>query len=381
MESKKIKIALVAYTQGLDYDDRIRKEVLSVQKLFPNISFKLFALQFNNAEHREGITSYGVPYEILHLKSRDKYGLNGHAIKKAIDLFFTVRKSIKDYNYLWFADTQTCLNVLFSSKPTIWDLHELPLMFMNNRIGRVVFNIIARKCRVIVHANKERIDYLEKVGMCKNREKHLFLRNYPSFAEKPDENDTDFKAFKQWLGGRKCVYLQGLSDHSRADYESVAAVLKKENLCGVVVGGFMTETKQRLKEEFGQEFEKRIYFTGMVKQLQTPLYIQSCKFAIVMYKKTSPNNWYCEPNRLFQNVVNGKPVITGANPPMKEFVENYQLGIVIQGDGSDVDQISSAIGEMMENYEQYKDNVDKHKDLINWESQEETFKEIIEKLI
>ena len=38
-KNKQYKIALVLYTQGLDYDDRIRKEMLSIKSLFPNIDF------------------------------------------------------------------------------------------------------------------------------------------------------------------------------------------------------------------------------------------------------------------------------------------------------------------------------------------------------
>ena len=70
-KSKQYKIALVLYTHGLDYDDRIRKEMLSVKALYPNVSFKVFAVEPKNREE-EGITSYGVPYRIPYLM---RYGV------------------------------------------------------------------------------------------------------------------------------------------------------------------------------------------------------------------------------------------------------------------------------------------------------------------
>ena len=67
-KNKQYKIALVLYTQGLDYDDRIRKEMLSIKSLFPNIDFKIFAVEPNNREEN-GVTSYGIAYCIPYLKS------------------------------------------------------------------------------------------------------------------------------------------------------------------------------------------------------------------------------------------------------------------------------------------------------------------------
>ena len=49
-KNKHYKVALVLYTNGLDYDDRIRKEILSIQKLYSNVSFKIFAVEPKNRE-------------------------------------------------------------------------------------------------------------------------------------------------------------------------------------------------------------------------------------------------------------------------------------------------------------------------------------------
>lgn len=43
MEKEKLKVALILYTQGLQYDDRIRKEIMTLSRL-NNIEFEIFAL-------------------------------------------------------------------------------------------------------------------------------------------------------------------------------------------------------------------------------------------------------------------------------------------------------------------------------------------------
>ena len=54
-KNRQYKIALVLYTQGIDYDDRIRKEMLSIMKLYPNVSFKIFAVEPKNREEESNI--------------------------------------------------------------------------------------------------------------------------------------------------------------------------------------------------------------------------------------------------------------------------------------------------------------------------------------
>lgn len=105
-----------------------------------------------------------------------------------------------------------------------------------------------------------------------------------------------------------------------------------------------------------------------------------CAFSLIFYKNTSANNWYCEPNRMFQNVINGNPVIVGNNPPMKDFVENGGYGVMVETDGSDVEKIKAGIKALLENYDTYKKNVT-GKGCGLWSSQEGTIGEIVEKFL
>lgn len=370
-KKRQYKIALVLSTNGLDYDDRIRKEMLSIMELFPNFTFKIFAIIDGKNEHSEGVTSYGVPFETLHLLSRDKYPSASHLLVKAWDFYKNMRHRITNFDLVWVADCRPIFLLLLCKKPLIWDLHEIPTLFIGNKIKRMVFNYAEKRCKAILHANEERIDYLESLGMCKHREKHFALRNFPSTAEKIEYEDEGYNKFVEWLHGRECVYLQGLSWESRADYESVSAVLKNPNISGVVVGKFSTTTREKLEKEFGDELYDRIYFTGMVKQMLTPQYINNCSMSLIFYKNVSPNNWLCEPNRLFQNIINGNPVIVGNNPTMKNVVEEYGFGIVINSDGSNVEEISTAIQTLRNNYSFYYENIIRNKHVLSWESQNE----------
>lgn len=378
-KQKHYNIALVLYTQGIDYDDRIRKEILSIKSLYPNVNFKIFAVEPKNREE-EGITSYGVAYRIPYLMSRDKYASGTHTLQKAWDFYKTIKKDLKVFDAVWCADPETFVFVLMlHGKPIAWDLHELPLAFMSNPIMKILFKYLERKCNVMVHANEPRLRYLEKIGLVKHSQKQYVLRNYPQFNEIDSEYDEAYNDFVKWLGDDKCVYLQGIVGEARADIESIQAVLAIPNLKAVVVGGIQPERMEELKKRFGERtLKERIYFTGRIKQLKTPQYIRTCCIALVFYKHTSPNNWYCEPNRLFQNVINGNPVIVGNNPPMKEFVEANHCGVSVDTDGADVEKIVDGIKKVLNNPEDYK--ISNVKDLL-WSKQNSVIDKIVNTFI
>lgn len=203
------------------------------------------------------------------------------------------------------------------------------------------------------------------------------MRNYPQFNEIDDQYDELYQRFIEWKGDSKCAYLQGLNDDKRAAYESVKAVMSYNGLKGVVVGGFEDAIKNRLVDEFGNEsIEEKIFFTGRIKQLKTPQYIRQCHLSLVFYKNTSPNNWYCEPNRLFQSVNNGVPVLVGNNPPLKSFIKENSFGTFVETDGSDVQKIVEGIDYICANYEMFNQMRSSFR-LSLWDSQDNTIAEIV----
>lgn len=380
-KNKQYNVALVLFTHGIDYDDRIRKEILSIQKLSPNVSFKIFAVESGKNREESGVSSYGVPYRIPYLKSRDKYSSGSHRFAKAWDFYKTIKDDLKPFDAIWCADPETFMAVLMiTGKPIVWDLHELPLAFMHNPILKSLFMFLERKVTVMIHANQSRLDYLKEIGLVKHTSKQFVLRNYPQFNEIDNEYDDTYQQFIKWKGETKCVYLQGLNNNSRAAEESIKAVLSFEELKGVVVGGFDERIKTLLEDEYGKDYLRtRIFFLGKVKQLKTPQYIRQCCLSLVFYKDTSPNNWYCEPNRLFQSVINGIPVVTGNNPPLRTFVESHNFGVSVNTDGADIQEIEKGIDEVLSNYEFYKQNTNDRHNFSLWDSQEGTIMKVLEK--
>lgn len=380
MEIKK-RIALVIKTDGLEYDDRVRKEILTTQKLFPEVEFKIFVMFPENKE-TDGVTSYGVPYHSVYIPSRDKYPSSKKAALKSYEFYKAIKNELKGYDAVWCANEDTAMVVaLIGQKSLLWDLHELPTSLLGNTLKRKLLKYMFSRCKVIVHANPQREKYLESIGVISKPSKHFALRNFPNFEDKDTEYDETYYKFVEWKKERKCVYLQGLTNDSRAAFESIFAVLQIPELIAVVVGGFDKESKKRLEDTYGKNLEERVFFVGKVPQLKIPQYVEKCQLSLIFYKNVRPNNWYCEANRFYQSVIMGLPVVVGNNPSMKEIVEKYDIGVSIDDDGCDVEKIKKGIKRVIDNYDSFLQKNKDNRNQLLWNKQEESIRNIVYQLM
>lgn len=372
------KIAMILHTNGIEYDDRIRKEMITVMGYYPNIKFKIFAIidgKTNVAE--EGISDYGVEYYIPKLVSRTKYKPGTHLIAKAYDFYKTVNPMLKDFDAVWVANERVIFFVALCHKPIIWDWHEIPMAFLGNPLKKMTLKFLMNRCKAVIHANPQRIKYIDSVGGLSKKKHQFVLRNYPNFDEADIQTDDKYREFITWLGDSDCVYLQGATGAARCDSESVEGILAIPGLKAVVIGRFDEKLKNHFSANYGAEFENRFFFTGMVRQQMTPHYIKACKLSLVLYKNVSANNYYCEPNRMFQSIINDCPVVVGCNPPMKELVEQNGFGVVLSSDGSCVEDITAGINNALQNRGKYLNNISENKDKILWDSQKPVLNTII----
>ncbi|MFA6127035.1 MAG: hypothetical protein WC699_07000 [Bacteroidales bacterium] len=361
---KRLKIAVILRTPGIEYDDRVRKECISLSKI---ADLKLL-VAFENNVQEEGITSYGIPYQSFRLYTRERFRSGRYLLLKALEFYWKTKKQLKDYDLIWAHEEYNFLFPVMAKKGKfIWDLHEIPELF-DRPILKELFHYIERRSKVIIHANPHRIQYLVERGMIKTPSKNRSIRNFPdetfinSNLEPPGYNDI-----KSWLSDRAYVYLQGISSPDRYPFNTIISIMRSTNLKIVVVGSFKNEEIiELLKSEFGQEFYERIYFTGMINQLATPSIIRNALFSMVFYQTNTPNERYCEANRFYQSLVFGVPVIVGSNEPMAELVEKYQCGIALASDGIDITAIEKAISKLINSIDYYKDKTTSIRERLLW---------------
>lgn len=376
------KIAILRKMTNLENDDRIRKEFGSLTVLFPNISFKCFVMYPENREF-EGITSYGLPFKSIYVRGREKYASGKQLIAKSWDYYRAIKNDIEKFDIIWCSgDAPTPTLLFIHGKIIVWDLRELPLFLMGSKIKQSLLKYIFNKCTICLHANQYRIDYLAGLGLIENYSKHVPVRNFPDYSTFDSEYDERYEEVKDWIAGRKCIYLQGINAPSRASKEVLTVIMETLDICAIVLGVVDVEAIELMKKQYGNNMvEQKICVAGNFPILKVPQYMKLCCASMIFYKNTSPNNWLCEANRLYQAIDMGLPVIVGSNPPMKSIVENLSVGISIDTDGSDVEQIKKGLSSILERHDALVKNIANLESVIHWDSQEALLKTTFEGIL
>jgi len=382
-----MKVLMIIITEGIDYDDRLRKECASIKAL-GNIP-KIAALEDENKQ-KKGVTDEGVSFNTLFLITRKVLPHKRFLIIKAFEIYikFLIIILFSRSNVIWLHNIEmaglipfcwTLKKIGFINK-LIWDQHELPAnKFFFNKFIKKLFIFLINACESIVVANKERRDFLFKQLGKKNLNSQFHvIENYVDqrFASLP--KGVLPEEVKEWLKGKPYLLAQGGANPDRHLNEVVEAIINIEGIKLIVVGPYSEEVIYKLKNKWGDIISEKVYFTGFVPQKKLVDFIDHAIVSIVLYKKDIDNCWLCAPNRLYQALIRGIPVIVGINPPMANLVNKYNCGVVLAGDGSNVEDIKNGIIKVIENQAEFNENTKYCLDDISWESQMPVFKKIME---
>lgn len=171
---------------------------------------------------------------------------------------------------------------------------------------------------------------------------------------------------------RKILLFQGGLSQGRHLETLVRSVkyIKNELVVLVILGkGRFKNVLERLVQEL--KIKNRIYFHPAVPQQELLAYTQSADAGIIPYQAICLNNYYCTPNKLFEFIAAGIPILGSNLPELNDIVLNNQLGLT--GDMSNVNLLAQLIDEFFSNQERlklWKKNTLKAQSLFSWDNDE-----------
>lgn len=178
------------------------------------------------------------------------------------------------------------------------------------------------------------------------------------------------------------IILQGNAIHKgRGGEEMVEAMTKIDNALLLVIGqgDVIVEMKQMAKT---LQIEERITFINRVAPQLLRNYTHLADLGVSFDQNLSLNHYFSLPNKIFEYIHAGVPVLTSNLPERKRIVEQYQVGIVI--DNFSPTNIAKEINKLIENKEiisTYKENCRKAAQVLNWENEEKVIQKIYQPLI
>lgn len=380
------EIIMVIKTSSLEVDDRLRKEIQSARKL----GFEVFVHCLLDEDKRVSGKTWGdAGYQSHRLWSRRI--CSGHRFVWLHVLEFALRLLLSSNGLMANRPKSSVRRVLWLHDPVlmpvvplaalsravgradsvVWDQHELP---PEGWIRRSPFRALLKwVCRLPDHlicANAARVGYLKSKGIVASDRDVLVLNNFSDsdYSSQPVESLDD--SLFAWLQGERYLLLQGGGSTLRHVESVLDAVLSNRwpALKVVMVGGYDKGIVTAFRKRDPELFDSLIWRQGTVPQMELARYADHACGSLILYRANSPNQVYCEPNRLYQALCRGVPVIVGSNPPMADVVKSTGAGLVLDDDGQDAFGIVAAVRTLLASPD-YAEAARRSRDRFDWKAQ------------
>ena len=206
--------------------------------------------------------------------------------------------------------------------------------------------------------------YLKKIYPVKET---FLLRNFP--LTKTDIIPIDFHNKFNIPDDSITILYQGIIVKGRGIDTYYKAVQKMVNLYLIILGGgehlkFYNALANEMK------ISDRVIFAGKISQDEILNYTAGAFAGLSIIDNISVNNYYALPNKLFEYVMSGLPVIVNDLPQMQKVVNDHDIGEVIKN--TNEDELISVLKNWNENRDLYKtkkENCKKASLELNWEKE------------
>ena len=252
----------------------------------------------------------------------------------------------------------------------IYDSHEYYLgmdSLIGRRFERAVWALVERafirKTDRVITVGDAIADILRARY---NIRRPVVVRNCPGFrrSERSDK-------LREWLGIPKAVGIvlyQGVMDAGRGLLTILESVKRVEGCCLVMLGdGHILDELKEHARRLG--LSDRTFFPGSVPLRELMRYTASADVGIHLIENTCPNHYYCLPNKLFEYMMAGLPVIISDFPEIGEVVRDARAGLLV--DPTNPAEIADAIRKLLSD-EKLRRNFSEHglkaaEEQYNWE--------------
>jgi glycosyltransferase involved in cell wall biosynthesis len=156
----------------------------------------------------------------------------------------------------------------------------------------------------------------------------IVVANCPPFLALPATT-----LLRDYLAQQGCkpeivVLYQGIFDQSRRlDHLIAAMELLPATVALVIMGRGSAEQKDSLEAlRQSRNLQHRVFFHPFVSYGRLAAYTRSADIGVLLYTNDCRNNYYCAPNKLYEYLHAGLPVVTSAFPGLQAIVQQFQLG-------------------------------------------------------
>jgi glycosyltransferase involved in cell wall biosynthesis len=293
------------------------------------------------------------------------------------DVFFANDLDTLPANY--FASKFKKVKLIYDSHEYYTGVPELENRKLVKGIWQFFEKIIFPKLTTIITVNDSIAELYEK----EYQKKLIVIRNVP-FALSADKKNKSQEELRKQLGlplDKKLIILQGAGINvERGAEEAVEAMQFCDNIVLIILGGGdVMQSLLGLVNKFQLQnkvkFFKRMPYTEMMQ------YTMACDIGLSFDKNTNLNYRFSLPNKLFDYIQAGIPVLASRLPEVEKIINGYSIGSFIEN--HEPAHIANKLKSILLDeitLGQWKKNVQLAAAELNWEVESEKFPLVINEL-
>lgn len=366
----------------VDPDSRLEKEVNALLKVGHSIKIlawdrsskyrlKKTTLCFENGDAE--IYRFGIP------------AMFGGGIKKnlfpllafQLSIYQWLKKNINSFDAIHACDFDTAYTsskiARKYKKKFVYDIFDYYVDAFNvpSRIKALIEkkdHAIINNADAVIVCTEKRIEQIAGT----NPRKLVIIHNTP-----PNYDEKELGTLNMSKDKVKIVYV-GILDEGRLIKET-AEIVKSNFNYEYHIGGFGRLAP--VLEEMSIKYDN-IFYYGKISYHQTLQLESNCDIMTALYNPKNPNNYYAAPNKFYEALMLGKPLIMIKNTGMDKIIEENKLGVVINNySKKDLSQGIDAIVNKKQDWKKVSANMKNiYKIKYNWNEMELRLLELYSKI-
>ena len=256
----------------------------------------------------------------------------------------------------------------FKKAKVFYDSRELYGYLAGLKKRKIIQQILKRvektfitKAYKIITTGKMDAEFLSKEYGVKNT---IVIRNLPFLATV--DSPFDFRTKYKLKSSDKIILYQGVILHGRGLRVIFDVISELENVILIIIGGGEHKNYyEQLAVEKG--VDKKTIFLGKVNQKELLNYTAGADIGLALIENISLSYYYALPNKMFEYILAGVPVLASNFPQMKEIIGRYKVGIYV--DPENRMELLTKLKEVLNNEvqrDQYKANCKVASYDLNW---------------
>ncbi|WP_294659893.1 glycosyltransferase family 4 protein [uncultured Fusobacterium sp.] len=311
-------------------DSRVEKEVFTLKKN----GYEIEILGWDRSKNyrlREEIVEqdkFNINIYRIGIKASYSGGIKKNLmplIRFQISIFYFLFKKRKEIEVIHACDFDTgFISLIFSKifkKKLIYDIFDYYVDSFNvpNKIKKIIQKIdgfVIKNADSIILCSEKRRDQFRGVVP----KKEVIIHNTPNYLNK-------FKVFDNMKKSKniKIVYVGVLLKKERM-LEELLEIVSKNSDYELHIGGFgeLEEYVEKMANKYSN-----IIFYGKIPYLEALELESNCDIMVALYDPKKRNHLYAAPNKFYEALMLGKPIIMVKNTGMSEIISKYDIGEVI----------------------------------------------------